>query len=53
MFGLVISPVHFGLGLFHYSNFLFFSILTLKKKQICKFACQKQSLESLIIRQDI
>ena len=26
MFGVKISPVHFGRGLFYYSNFYFFSI---------------------------
>ena len=33
MFGIVISPVHFGRGLFWYSNFIFFYIDD-KKKQI-------------------
>ena len=46
MFGVVISPVHFGRGLFCYSNFSFFYI---DKKE----DHQKQSLESLTIPKDI
>ena len=48
MLGVVISPGHFGWGLFCYSNFNFYYIDDEKK-----IDCQKQSLESLTIPKDI
>ena len=42
----VVSRVHFGRGLFCYSNSIFFYIEDTEKT---KFYCQKQSLESLTI----
>ena len=50
MFGVVISPVNFGRGLFCYSNFNFFYI---DDKRRNKFYRQKQFLDSLTIPKDI
>ena len=51
MFGVVISPVHLGRGLFCYSNFNFFFCIDDKEKN--KYDYQKQSLKSLTIPKDI
>ena len=51
MFGVVISPVHLGRGLFCNSNFIFFLCIDDKEKN--KYDYQKQSLKSLTIPKDI
>ena len=45
MFGVVISPVHFGRGLFCYSNFTFFYVDDEEEKSL--------TLKSLTIPKDI